>query len=256
MKAKKHFGQHFLTNPDTAKHIVDALGDLQKLNVLEVGPGMGIITQFMVHTCKVFKAVEIDQEAQDYLERKFESIDLVKADFLTVDLRALFTTPFALIGNFPYNISSQIVFKIIENHSLVTHWVGMFQLEMGKRLLATPKDKKEYGILSAILPFYYTLEKVMTLAPGAFNPPPKVHSIVLKAKRVEHTFNCSEVLLKKVIKTAFGKRRKTLANSLSGLAPKEILNNHRFATLRPENLSSLDFEELTAYIEQECQVIP
>lgn len=255
MKAKKHFGQHFLTNPETAKRIVDALGDLKTLHVLEVGPGMGIITHFMVNNCKEFKAVEIDVEAQEYLENTFKEIEIVNADFLKVDLSTLFPTPFALIGNFPYNISSQIVFKIIDNHELVTHWVGMFQLEMGKRLIASPKDKKEYGILSALLPFYYKLVKVMTLPPGAFNPPPKVNSIVLKAQRVEHSFKCSETLLKKVIKTAFGKRRKTITNSLSGIADKESLNQHRFATLRPENLSHLDFEELTAYIERECQAI-
>lgn len=249
MKAKKHFGQHFLTSTDTAKHIVLQLGKLEELKVLEIGPGTGIITQFMVDQCKAFKAVEIDREAQDYLENKFDSIELLKGDFLKMDIKSLFISPFSLIGNFPYNISSQIVFKIIENCEVITQWVGMFQLEMGLRLLATPKDKKTYGILSALLPFYYKLEKVIKLPPGAFNPPPKVHSIVIKATKVEYELKCSPKLLKQVIKAAFGQRRKTLANSISSIVPKEVFNQHQFANLRAENLTHLQFEELCCFIE-------
>ncbi|MBT8326773.1 MAG: ribosomal RNA small subunit methyltransferase A [Bacteroidia bacterium] len=250
MKAKKHFGQHFLTSDETARTIVNALGDLTSKDVLEIGPGMGIITQFMVHNCKSFQAVEIDLEAVEYLEKKFKDIQLIKADFLKVDLTQYFTTPFSLIGNFPYNISSQIVFKIIEHSDLITNWVGMFQLEMGIRLVAQPKDKKDYGILSVLIPFYYKIETVMKLPPGAFNPPPKVNSIVVKAERSEHKPKCDMVLLKRVVKTAFGQRRKTLSNSLSSILPKDIINTHQFATLRPENLSYLQFEELSLFIEQ------
>jgi len=142
LKAKKHFGQHFLTSETTAKTIVDGLGDISTQDVLEVGPGMGIITQFMLTAAKRFRAVEIDPEAATYLDEHFKNIELIKADFLKVDLRDYYSEQFSLIGNFPYNISSQIVFKIIENTDLVERWVGMFQLEMGIRLVAQPKDKK------------------------------------------------------------------------------------------------------------------
>jgi len=249
MKAKKHFGQHFLTNKDTAQRIVDALGDISQQDVLEIGPGMGVISQFMLHTAKRFRAVEIDPEAASYLEAEFASIELIKADFLKVDLRKYYTTSFSIIGNFPYNISSQIVFKIIENSDLVNRWVGMFQLEMGERLLATPKDKKTYGILSVLLPFYYKIERVMTLPPGAFNPPPKVNSIVLKAEKVDYTMRCNPILLKQIVKTSFGQRRKTLSNSLATIIDKETFNQHQFSTLRPENLTHLQFEELCLFIE-------
>ena len=250
MKAKKHFGQHFLTSETTAKTIVDGLGDISTQDVLEVGPGMGIITQFMLSAAKRFRAVEIDPEAATYLDEHFKNIELIKADFLKVDLRDYYSEQFSLIGNFPYNISSQIVFKIIENTDLVERWVGMFQLEMGIRLVAQPKDKKDYGILSVLTPFYYKVEKVMTLGPEAFNPPPRVNSIVVKATRVNHQWKCDPKLLKRVVKTSFGMRRKTLSNGLATIIPKEILITHQYATLRPENLTHLQFEELTAFIEQ------
>lgn len=250
MKAKKHFGQHFLTNNDTAKRIVDALGPLGEKSVLEIGPGMGVITQFMVNDCKQFKAVEIDTEAQDFLANKFPGIDIIKGDFLKIDLAKHFDGQFDLIGNFPYNISSQIVFKILDNVANIPRWVGMFQLEMGERLIAKPEDKKAYGILSVLLPFYYKVEKVMVLPPGAFNPPPKVKSVVLKAERIDYDMQCSPVMLKRVVKTAFGQRRKTLSNSLSSIVPKSLIIQHQFANLRPENLTHQQFEELTLFIEK------
>jgi 16S rRNA (adenine1518-N6/adenine1519-N6)-dimethyltransferase len=249
LKAKKHFGQHFLTSNETAKTIVKGLGDISTQDVLEIGPGMGIITQFMITEAQRFRAVEIDPEAATYLETHFENIELIKADFLKVNLRNYYTEQFSLIGNFPYNISSQIVFKIIENTDLIERWVGMFQLEMGIRLVALPKDKKDYGILSVLVPFYYQVETIMKLGPEAFNPPPKVNSIVVKASRVNHVFKASPVLIKQVIKTAFGQRRKTLSNSLSPIIPKEVFNTHPFSTLRPESLTHLQFEELCVFIE-------
>lgn len=250
MRAKKHFGQHFLTSNDTAKTIVSGLGNISNQDVLEIGPGMGIITQFMVNNTSRFRAIEIDPEAVMFLEQKFQNIALIKADFLKVNLREYYSTPFNLIGNFPYNISSQIVFKILENHDLIPRWVGMFQLEMGIRLVAKPKDKKEYGILSVLVPFYYEMETMMKLPPEAFDPPPKVNSIVVKAERKEHQWRCDRNLLKKVVKTAFGKRRKTLSNSLLSIVPKEVFNKHHFSTLRPENLDYLQFEELCVFIEK------
>jgi len=250
MKAKKHFGQHFLTSNTTAQSIVDGLGDISTQDVLEVGPGMGIITQFMLSEAKRFRAVEIDPEAATYLENNFANIELIKADFLKVNLRDYYTDSFCLIGNFPYNISSQIVFKIIENHDLVERWVGMFQLEMGIRLVAQPKDKKDYGILSVLVPFYYEVETMMKLPPEAFDPPPKVNSIVVSATRKNHEWKCDPKFLKRVVKTSFGMRRKTLSNSLASIVPKNILNTHPFSTLRPENLTYLQFEELCVFIEK------
>ena len=248
MKAKKHFGQHFLKSNEVAKNIVGGLGNIGTQNVLEIGPGMGVITQFMVNEAKSFKAVEIDPDAAIYLEQKFTEIDLIKADFLKVNLREYYASEFSLIGNFPYNISSQIVFKILENHDLIPKWVGMFQLEMGIRLVAKPEDKKQYGILSVLVPFYYQMDTMMKLPPEAFDPPPKVNSIVVKAKRKKHEWKCDSKLLKRVVKTAFGMRRKTLSNSLASIIPKEVFNQHHFSTLRPENLDYLQFEELCVFI--------
>lgn len=249
MKAKKHFGQHFLTSRDTAERIVDALGDIRQSQVLEIGPGLGILSQFLLQSSAHFKAVEIDNEAADHLNRAFPKLEIIRADFLKTELSKVYVGEFKIIGNFPYNISSQIVFKIIEHHTLVTEWVGMFQLEMGNRLIASPNNK-QYGILSVLLPFYYKVEKVMILPPGAFNPPPKIKSIVLKAVRSEHEMKCNEKLLFRVVKAAFNQRRKVLANSLSSIISKEILNTSHFANLRAENLSYLQFEELCLFIEE------
>lgn len=248
MKAKKHFGQHFLYHPETAKTIVQALGETSSKKVLEIGPGKGVLSQFLYKDCEAFKAVEIDPEAAQYVQEHYPGIDIILKDFLKLDLLSCFDGPFHLIGNFPYNISSQIVFKILDNHALVESWVGMFQLEMGQRLLSGP-NSKQYGILSVLIPFYYELEKVMILPPGAFQPPPKVKSIVIKAKRIEHEFKCDPNLLRRVVKTAFNQRRKVLSNSLSSIIPKETLNKCHFANLRPENLEPSDFEELCVFIE-------
>jgi 16S rRNA (adenine1518-N6/adenine1519-N6)-dimethyltransferase len=250
LKAKKHFGQHFLTNPSTAEKIVAALGDTSNKKVLEIGPGKGILTSFLINKSEQFKAIDIDPEAQEYLSKNLPKAEVILNDFLKCNMREIYSSNFSLIGNFPYNISSQIVFKIIENHHLVEEWVGMFQLEMGQRLIATVDDGKEYGILSALLPFYYKIEKVMTLPPGAFSPPPKVNSIVLKATRVHHNWQCKPSLLKSVIKTAFGQRRKMIVNSLSGMVSKEILSNSEYGLLRPEKIAPLQFEFLTAFIEK------
>ncbi len=248
MRTKKHFGQHFLNNETTAKDIVSALGDLDNKKVLEIGPGKGVLTQYLFPFCEEFAAVEIDREAADFVLDRWPDLRLINEDFLKSNISDIYRSEFHLIGNFPYNISSQIVFKIIEHHSLVSSWVGMFQLEMGERLLAGP-GSKQYGILSVLLPFYYILEKVMVLGPEAFNPPPKVKSIVIKAERVNHSAKCDMHLLKKVVKAAFNQRRKVLSNSLKTIIAKEVLIQSQFANLRPENLSPQDFEQLCLFIE-------
>lgn len=249
MKAKKHFGQHFLTNKDTAQTIVGALGDVEDQKVLEIGPGMGILTQFLRSKCGEFKVVEIDHEAAEFIASTWPDQEIILKDFLKLDLQEVFNAPFHIIGNFPYNISSQIVFKILERSDLVQSWVGMFQLEMGERLYAEPHSKK-YGILSVLIPFYYEVSKVMVLPPGAFNPPPKVKSVVLKAVPSRHKMRCDEKLLFRVVKTAFNQRRKVLSNSLKSILPKEVLNTSQFANLRPENLTYTDFEELSLFIQK------
>lgn len=248
MKAKKHYGQHFLTNKDTAQRIANALGDMSDQKVLEIGPGMGILTQFLRNASGQFKVVEIDKEAAELIASTWPDQDIILRDFLKLDLEEVYRSPFHIIGNFPYNISSQIVFKILERSDLVLSWVGMFQLEMGERLYSEPHSKK-YGILSVLMPFYYKVSKVMILPPGAFNPPPKVKSIVLKAEPSGYQMKCREKMLFRVVKTAFNQRRKVLSNSLSSILPKEVLNTSHFANLRPENLTYTDFEELTLFIE-------
>ena len=249
MKAKKHLGQHFLTSQTTAQKIVNGLDTIDNEDVLEVGPGMGILTQYLLKSAKTFRAVEIDNDASNYLKNIWQNLEIIQADFLKINLNDYYNDTFRLIGNFPYNISSQIVFKIIENSHLINQWVGMFQLEMGIRLVAQPKDKKDYGILSVLMPFYYDVEQMMTLPPSAFYPPPRVNSIVVKARKKEHIFKADPKLIKRVVKTAFGQRRKTLRNSLASIIAKELLINHQFATLRPENLTYLQFEELCVFIE-------
>lgn len=252
MKAKKHFGQHFLTSNSTALTIVQGLGDISQESVLEIGPGMGILSQYLWKDARHFQAIEIDDEAKTYLEEHFQQMTIIHADFLKLTLTDYFNKPFRLIGNFPYNISSQIVFKILENHTLIDRWVGMFQLEMGIRLISQPKDKKNYGILSVLVPFYYEVKEMMTLPPDAFDPPPKVNSIVVAAQRREHAFKADPALIKRVVKTAFGQRRKTLRNSLASIIPKDQFTEHPYASLRPENLTYLQFEALCVYISSQC----
>lgn len=248
MKAKKHFGQHFLTSPETAQQIVHALGVLSDKRIVEIGPGKGILTQFLYEQCLDFSAIEIDPEVVEFVGTEWPDLNLINQDVLKTDFESIYGQPFHLIGNFPYNISSQIVFKLIENQDLIQSWVGMFQLEMGKRLLAGP-GSKQYGILSVILPFYFKLEEVMVLGPAAFSPPPKVNSIVIKAERSDLSLSCNPKLFKRVVKTAFNQRRKVLSNSLKTILPKETLNQSQFANLRPENLSPQDFEQLSLFIE-------
>ena len=248
MRAKKHFGQHFLTNADTARRIAEALGPIGDRQVLEIGPGTGVLTQFLQNAGSL-KVVEIDSEAAAHVRDRWPDLVIVEADFLKVDLHTIFQGRYSVIGNFPYNISSQIVFRLIEDAERIDGWVGMFQLEMGERLIASPGNK-QYGILSVLLPFYYELKKVMVLPPGAFHPPPKVKSIVLKADARNYPMRCEASMLHRVVKTAFNQRRKVLSNSLKGILSKEVLNKSQFANLRPENLTYQDFEELTLYVQE------
>ena len=248
LKAKKHFGQHFLRSDETAQTIVNGLGDISSQDVLEIGPGMGIITQFMVTAAKRFQAVEIDPEAATYLEEHFEKIELIKADFLKINIRDYYQDQFSLIGNFPYNISSQILFKVLENRDQVVELVGMFQKEVAQRCAEKP-GSKEYGILSVFLQAYYKVEYLFSVKPGVFNPPPKVNSAVIRLTRNEVSkLDCDEKLFWQVVKAGFNQRRKTLRNALSSIFNKESMGDDPMLDLRAERLSVDDFVKLTNLI--------
>ena len=250
LKAKKHFGQHFLTSNETAQTIVNGLGDISTQDVLEIGPGMGIITQFMVTAARQFKAVEIDPEAATYLEKHFEKIELIKADFLKINIRDHYQDQFSLIGNFPYNISSQIFFKVLEHKNQVTEVVCMLQKEVARRI-ASPKGSKEYGILSVLLQAWYDIEYLFSVPPGVFNPPPKVNSGVIRLTRNQvQKLDCNEKLFLQVVKGGFGNRRKTLRNSLKSFQLTEEFKSNPILDKRAEQLDVADFVFLTQQIEK------
>ncbi len=252
VKAKKHLGQHFLTDQNIAKNIVDALVQAKTTPaVLEVGPGMGVLTKFLLAepTCVTW-AAEIDTESVSYLMANYPQISerLITESFLTLDFSKLDSNAINVIGNFPYNISSQIVFKIIDNFERVPLMVGMFQKEVAQRL-AAPPGNKDYGILSVITQAYYVVEYLFTVHEHVFSPPPKVKSAVVRLTAKTELPACNMVLFKKVVKTAFNQRRKKLRNALSVFgASDEYL--HPFDTKRAEELSVQDFCLLTNKIEQ------
>ena len=254
VRAKKALGQHFLTDQDIARRIV---GALQGSPVLEVGPGMGVLTQYLIPSLAgQLKAVEIDKESVAYLKKHFPELGdgLIEGDFLKMDLGNVFPGQFSIIGNFPYNISSQIFFKIIDNRDLVPEVVCMIQKEVAERIAEKP-GTKTYGILSVFLQAWYDIEYLFTVGSGAFNPPPKVQSAVIRLTRNSRTsLGCDEKLFKTVVKTAFGQRRKTLRNSLKPLIssagrPSGPLADPVFE-LRPERLSVEDFIDLTLRLSQ------
>ncbi len=240
VRAKKALGQHFLTDQDIARRIV---GALQGSPVLEVGPGMGVLTQYLDNTN--LKVIEIDKESVVYLRKHFPELGdgLIEGDFLKMDLGNVFPGQFSIIGNFPYNISSQIFFKIIDNRDLVPEVVCMIQKEVAERIAEKP-GTKTYGILSVFLQAWYDIEYLFTVGSGAFNPPPKVQSAVIRLTRNSRTsLGCDEKLFKTVVKTAFGQRRKTLRNSLKPLLAGRTADP--VFDLRPERLSVEDFIDLT-----------
>ena len=252
VKAKKHLGQHFLTDKNIAAKIVNSmiLADGCK-TVLEVGPGMGILSDLLLAD-KTFETflIDIDSESYEYLKKKYpeDKERIINADFLDMHFAAFFTGPIAVIGNFPYNISSQILFKILDNRAQVTGVVGMFQKEVAERCNAKP-GSKEYGILSVFLQAYYKVEYLFTVKAGVFNPPPKVLSGVIRLTRNQtQALACDEKLFWQVVKAGFNQRRKTLRNALSSLIIKENLNNEPLLDLRAERLSVNDFVHLTSRI--------
>jgi len=249
VKAKKHLGQHFLTDKNIATKIVDALHpDGRYAQLLEVGPGMGILSDILLQREGYeVHLIDIDTESYEFLQKKYPELGsrLINADFLAMDFGAAFTGPMAIIGNFPYNISSQILFKILDNRQQVVEVVGMFQKEVAERCAAKP-GSKEYGILSVFLQAYYKVEYLFTVKAGVFNPPPKVLSAVIRLTRNEkQQLDCDEKLFWQIVKAGFNQRRKTLRNAISALINKEKMGEDATLELRAERLSVDDFVSLT-----------
>jgi 16S rRNA (adenine1518-N6/adenine1519-N6)-dimethyltransferase len=253
VRAKKHLGQHFLTDKNIAVKIVESLrpaaGGFKQ--VLEVGPGMGILSDFLLQKKEYeVSLIDIDTESYQFLQKKYPELGnrLINADFLEMDFAKFFTGPLAIIGNFPYNISSQILFKVLDNRHQVVEVVGMFQKEVAERCNAKA-GSKDYGILSVFLQAYYKVEYLFTVKAGVFNPPPKVLSAVIRLARNEkEQLNCDEKLFWQVVKAGFNQRRKTLRNALSSLINKEKMTDEPLLDLRAERLSVDDFVKLTNQI--------
>lgn len=264
VRPKKFLGQHFLTDLSTARAIADTVDACPELPVLEVGPGMGVLTQFLLPKNRPLKVVEIDFESVAYLRRNFPQLEeqIIEDDFLKMHLERTFGgRTFVLTGNYPYNISSQIFFKMLDNRSLIPCCTGMIQKEVAERLAAAP-GCKAYGILSVLVQLWYDVEYLFTVEPGVFNPPPKVKSAVVRLTRNERNdCGCDERLLKRVVKTTFNQRRKMLRGSLrpllsqltaeTGLQPDttDFLSTENL-TRRPEQLSVNEFIALTNEIAQ------
>lgn len=252
VRAKKHLGQHFLTDKNIAAKIVDSLRpDGKYSQVLEVGPGMGVLSDFLLQKTEYqVSLIDIDTESYQFLQKKYPQLGdrLINADFLEMDFAAYFDGPMAVIGNFPYNISSQILFKILDNRQQVMEVVGMFQKEVAERCTAKP-GSKDYGILSVFLQAYYRVEYLFTVKAGVFNPPPKVLSAVIRLTRNDTAqLDCDEKLFWQVVKAGFNQRRKTLRNALSSLINKEKMADEAVLELRAERLSVADFVGLTRKI--------
>ena len=258
VRPKKNLGQHFLTDLSIAKRIADTVDACPDIPVLEVGPGMGVMTQYLVTKPRPFKVVEIDRESVVYLKetlfRGYEGTPIIEGDFLRMDLREVFGgQQFVLTGNYPYDISSQIFFKMLDNRDLIPCCTGMIQHEVAVRMASQPGNK-QYGILSVLIQAWYDVEYLFTVEPGVFNPPPKVQSAVIRMTRNKvQKLGCDEELFKRVVKTAFNQRRKMLRVSLRQFLSTEAIQmiaDSEFATLRPEQLSIPQFVELTNLVEK------
>lgn len=251
VKAKKHLGQHFLNDENIAQKIADSLTLEGYQNVLEIGPGMGVLTKYLLEKPITTYVIEIDAESVTYLQNHYPKLDgkIISKDFLKYNLsEVLGTEPFAIIGNFPYNISSQIVFKTLELRNQIPEFSGMFQKEVAERI-CEKKGSKTYGILSVLTQAFYEAEYLFTVSEHVFTPPPKVKSGVLRLKRKEnYQLPCDEKLFFNVVKTAFNQRRKTLRNSLKTYQLSDNLKEDSIFDLRPEQLSVEQFIELTQKI--------
>ena len=269
VKPKKFLGQHFLTDLSIAQQIADTVDACPEIPVLEVGPGMGVMTQFLVKKPRLVKVVEIDFESVDYLRKNYPSLEenIIEDDFLKMHLENTFGGhPFVLTGNYPYNISSQIFFKMLDYKDLIPCCTGMIQKEVAERITAQPGNKT-YGILSVQIQAWYNVEYLFTVHEHVFNPPPKVKSAVIRMTRNQvSTLGCDERLFKRVVKTTFNQRRKTLRNNIKPLLADldnqrvnmgeekldhSLFLSHEIFDKRPEQLSVDQFIELTNRISEE-----
>jgi 16S rRNA (adenine1518-N6/adenine1519-N6)-dimethyltransferase len=259
VRPKKKLGQHFLTDLTIAKRIADTVDSCPDIPVLEVGPGMGVMTQYLVEKPRPFKVVEIDRESVAFLNEHFPRLreNILGEDFLRMDLQRVFEgQQFVLTGNYPYDISSQIFFKMLDNRDLIPCCTGMIQHEVALRMASKP-GTKAYGILSVLIQAWYDVEYLFTVEPSVFNPPPKVQSAVIRMTRNKVThLDCDEQLFKRVVKTVFNQRRKMLRVSLRQIFDSQHPASESFfqqevMTRRPEQLSIQEFVELTNKVEKE-----
>lgn len=250
VRAKKFLGQHFLKDLSVAQKIAETI---EEGPVLEIGPGMGVLTQFLLKNPRIqLTAIEIDRESVAYLKEWYPELHLIEGDFLKLDLDVIYPSGnFNVIGNYPYNISSQIFFKVLEYKDRIPVCSGMIQKEVAERIASKPGNKA-YGILSVLLQAYYDIEYLFTVDEHVFNPPPKVKSAVIRMTRNERKhLDCDETLFKQVVKTAFNQRRKQMRNSLQSLVGKgNPLLEEKIFTKRPEQLSVEEFVELTRMIQE------
>ncbi len=253
VRPKKFLGQHFLTDLNIASRIADTTDACPDIPVLEVGPGMGVLTQFLLKKDRELKVVEIDRESVTYLKEHFPDLinNIIEADFLKMDLHEVFNgQQFVLTGNYPYNISSQIFFKMLENKDLIPCCTGMIQKEVAERLAAS-SGNKSYGVLSILIQAWYDVEYLFTVNENVFNPPPKVKSAVICMRRNnKKELGCNEALFRKIVKTVFTMRRKMIRNGMKQIVGKDCpLLNEQIFNLRPEQLSIEEFIDLTNKVE-------
>ena len=253
LKPKKSFGQHFLKNGPIVSRIVDSLRSQDEYQgVLEVGPGKGVLTKLLQEKYDNFFAIEADEDMVRYLTNTFPALSekIILADFLKFNLPTLFPTQqFALIGNFPYNISSQIIFKLIKNRQYIPEMVGMFQKELAQRIIAGP-GSKTYGVISVFTQAYFSGSYLFQVKNTHFTPPPKVQSAVIRLERLANQeLPCDEKLFRQIVKTTFGQRRKMLRNTLKGIVKEPSLLKDSYFTQRPEKLSVEDFIQLTLKVQ-------
>lgn len=260
VKPKKFLGQHFLKDLQVAQDIANTVDACPELPILEIGPGMGVLTQFLMTKERPLKVVELDFESVAYLRENFPALgnNIIEQDFLKMDLTQLFEgKPFVLTGNYPYNISSQIFFKMLDYKDLIPCCTGMIQKEVAERMAAGP-GSKTYGILSVLIQAWYRVEYLFTVHEHVFNPPPKVKSAVIRMTRNEtQELGCNEKLFKQIVKTTFNQRRKTLRNSISPILDKtNPLMADPIFNKRPEQLSVQEFIDLTNRVEQALNTEP
>lgn len=251
VRPKKFLGQHFLTDQNIAQKITDSLRVEKPTRVLEIGPGTGVLTRFLITNSNIdLKVAEIDRESVAYLKKNFPGLVILEGDFLEMNMQEIFEGDFSIIGNFPYNISSQIFFKVLEHHNQINEVVCMLQKEVADRI-ASPPGNKTYGILSVLLQAFYDIENLFKVPPGVFNPPPKVMSAVIRLKRNKRVkLECDEAMFFKVVKQGFNNRRKTLRNALKILNLATEFSALPIFNQRAEQLTVDEFVYITQLMEK------